>query len=72
MAVANTRLPVFRHAAAYLFLAAGAAGLALPFLPGIPLLLVGLKLLGPNHPITRGAILLFRRIRSRMSRTASS
>jgi uncharacterized protein YqgC (DUF456 family) len=36
---------------AYIFLLAGLAGLALPLFPGIPLLLVGLKLLGPEHPI---------------------
>jgi uncharacterized RDD family membrane protein YckC len=36
---------------AYIFLIAGVAGLALPILPGVPLLLVGLKLLGPKHPI---------------------
>jgi hypothetical protein len=36
---------------AYVFLAAGLASLALPILPGIPMLLVGLKLLEPKHPI---------------------
>jgi hypothetical protein len=37
----------------YICLAFGVAGLALPFLPGIPLLLLGLKLLGPEHPIRK-------------------
>jgi uncharacterized protein YqgC (DUF456 family) len=36
---------------AYTLLIAGVAGLALPILPGIPLLLVGLKLLGPKDPV---------------------
>lgn len=39
--------------AAYASLIAGVAGLALPFLPGIPLLILGLGLLGPDHPIRR-------------------
>ncbi len=38
---------------AYVMLAAGVAGIVLPILPGIPFLLVGIRLLGPNHPITR-------------------
>jgi uncharacterized membrane protein YbaN (DUF454 family) len=37
----------------YVCLVFGVAGLALPVLPGIPLLLLGLKLLGPEHPIRK-------------------
>jgi uncharacterized protein YqgC (DUF456 family) len=42
---------MFKRISAYVLLVAGIAGLAVPLLPGIPLLLVGLKLLGPEHPI---------------------
>jgi uncharacterized RDD family membrane protein YckC len=42
---------MFKRISAYVLLVAGLAGLAVPFLPGIPLLLVGLGLLGPEHPI---------------------
>jgi uncharacterized membrane protein YbaN (DUF454 family) len=45
----------------YACLVAGIAGLALPLLPGIPLLLIGLKLLGPDHPITRPTAKLVKR-----------
>jgi hypothetical protein len=37
----------------YLCLALGVVGLALPLLPGIPLLIVGVALLGPQHPVRR-------------------
>jgi uncharacterized membrane protein YbaN (DUF454 family) len=46
---------------AYVCLALGIAGLALPLLPGIPFLLVGFKLLGPHHPIVDPAARLLRR-----------
>jgi uncharacterized membrane protein YbaN (DUF454 family) len=36
---------------AYLCLALGLVGLALPLLPGIPLLIIGLASLGPEHPL---------------------
>lgn len=42
-----------KRIAAYLCLVVGAVGLALPLLPGIPLLIIGLTLLGPQHPIRR-------------------
>ena len=50
-----------KHIAAYVCLAMGIAGLALPLLPGIPFLLVGLKLLGPDHPVTRPLAQLIQR-----------
>ena len=43
----------WKSATGYLCLAAGVAGVLLPVIPGIPFLLVGLKLLGPNHPAIR-------------------
>jgi uncharacterized protein YqgC (DUF456 family) len=46
---------MLKRISAYVLLVAGVAGLALPFLPGIPLLLVGLGLLGPEHPIRKTA-----------------
>ncbi len=48
-----SRNPGARRFAAYACLAAGLAGLALPILPGIPLLVIGVSLLGPTHPIRR-------------------
>ena len=42
-----------KRISAYLCLAAGIAGLALPLLPGIPLLIIGLGLLGPDHPLRK-------------------
>jgi uncharacterized RDD family membrane protein YckC len=55
------RIPVMKLMAAYICLVAGTVGLAVPVLPGIPILLLGLKLLGPDHPLTRGVKRLFRR-----------
>src|SRR6185312_3669694 len=51
----STAIPgiVGKKIAAYFCLAVGLAGLALPLLPGIPLLIVGLALLGPEHQIRR-------------------
>lgn len=37
----------------YTFIAIGVAGICLPVLPGIPFLLIGMRLLGPDHWITR-------------------
>lgn len=44
---------IWKPIAAYVCLIAGIAGLALPLLPGIPLLIVGMALLAPEHPIRR-------------------
>ena len=44
---------VAKRIAAYLCLGAGVAGLVLPLIPGIPLLIIGVALLGPDHPIRR-------------------
>jgi uncharacterized protein YqgC (DUF456 family) len=49
--VVSTKRVMFKRISAYVLLIAGVAGLALPLLPGIPLLLIGLNLLGPEHPI---------------------
>ncbi|HEX5431999.1 MAG TPA: hypothetical protein VFW83_08540 [Bryobacteraceae bacterium] len=38
---------------AYACLLLGALGLFLPLLPGIPLLIVGVGLLEPDHPVRR-------------------
>ena len=46
--------------AGYAFVVAGLAGLALPILPGIPLLIIGVRLLGPGHPVTRRLVGLIR------------
>ena len=56
--------PVLKHIAAYICLVVGAAGLALPILPGVPALLLGFRLLGPDHRLTRGAVILWRHFRA--------
>ncbi|PYT08215.1 MAG: hypothetical protein DMF60_05285 [Acidobacteria bacterium] len=55
-----------KQIAGYVCLVLGVAGLALPFLPGIALLLVGMRLLGPDHPVTRPLRLLTQRFLSRL------
>ncbi len=42
-----------RVAAGFALIAFGIAGLVLPVIPGIPLLIAGLAVLGPQHPLTR-------------------
>ena len=44
---------VAKRLTAYVCLAIGVAGLALPILPGIPFLFAGLALLAPEHPIRK-------------------
>ena len=39
-----------REAAGFALLIAGLLGLLLPVMPGTPLLIAGVALLGPNHP----------------------
>jgi hypothetical protein len=51
-----------KRIAGYSCIILGVAGLAIPFLPGIPLLLIGLKLLNAEHLIAR-FVRLFRRWR---------
>ena len=46
MVIALMLAAAMKRIAAYLCLAVGAVGLALPLLPGIPLLIIGLTLLG--------------------------
>jgi len=47
------RNEITKRIAAYVCLALGVAGLALPLLPGIPLLILGVSLLGPTNPFKR-------------------
>jgi hypothetical protein len=56
-----------RRIAAYICLGVGVAGLVLPLLPGIPLLILGVSLLGPTNPIRR----LLARWNSRRARKSS-
>jgi uncharacterized membrane protein YbaN (DUF454 family) len=58
---------VFQRIAAYSCLVVGVAGIVLPVLPGIPLLFVGLKLLGPDHPITRPVLKFVRKFKRKYS-----
>ena len=42
-----------RNVSGIVLIAAGLAGLLLPIIPGVPLLLAGAALLGPHHKIVR-------------------
>ena len=44
---------LLRAAAGMLLISAGMVGMILPIIPGIPFLLAGLFLLGPDHPLAR-------------------
>lgn len=57
---------MLKRITAYICLIAGTAGLALPVLPGIPVLLLGFKLLGSDHRLTRGAVILWQGLRKRI------
>jgi uncharacterized protein YqgC (DUF456 family) len=46
-------MPSLQRVAAYSLLVAGVAGLVLPIIPGIPLLLIAIRLFGPDHFLTR-------------------
>ena len=54
---------VARQVAAYASLTLGVAGLALPILPGIPFLILGVSLLGRDHPIAKPIFRLIDRAR---------
>lgn len=42
-----------RVVAGVLLVAVGVLGLVLPIIPGVPLLIAGVALLGPEHPLVR-------------------
>ena len=50
-------------------LAIGVAGLVLPIIPGIPLLVAGAAVLGPRHPIVRPFSVRWRLWRKRRKTT---
>jgi uncharacterized membrane protein YbaN (DUF454 family) len=52
---------MLKRSTAYVCLAIGVAGVVLPLLPGVPFLLAGFKLLGPDHSLTRGLVRVFRK-----------
>lgn len=56
---------MLQRAGGYVLIVVGAAGLILPVIPGIPLLLIGMRLLGPDHWITRPVVGALRKVRSR-------
>jgi uncharacterized membrane protein YbaN (DUF454 family) len=41
----------------------GLLGLVLPVIPGVPLLMAGIVVLGPQHPVVRPVVGGFRRVR---------
>ena len=57
--------PALKHIAAVVCLVVGVIGLAVPVLPGFPSLLLGFKLLGRDHWLTRKATGLWQRFRAR-------
>lgn len=50
----------------------GLVGMVLPVLPGIPLLLAGVALLGTNHPWVRPFMVRFRLWRRKRARAAAT
>lgn len=42
-----------RHICGWALIVAGVMGLVLPVIPGLPLLIAGAALLGPDHPLVR-------------------
>ena len=48
----------------YFFIIAGVAGICLPIIPGVPFLLIGMRLLGPDHWITRPIVGLLKKARA--------
>jgi hypothetical protein len=52
-----------RSAAGVILVLVGLSGLVLPIIPGVPLLVAGVVLLGPQHPLVRPVVGGFRRLR---------
>jgi hypothetical protein len=48
--------------------AAGAAGTLLPIVPGLPILLAGIALIGSDHPMVRKMKASFQRWREKLRR----
>lgn len=53
----------FRTAVALLLMVVGLVGLLLPILPGLPLLVLGIAMLGLDHPLVRPVRRLIARLR---------
>ena len=63
-------MPLLRTASGLLLITVGAVGLALPIIPGIPLLLAGVAIMGRDHRLLRP---VFKRIDAwRQRRNAST
>jgi uncharacterized membrane protein YbaN (DUF454 family) len=54
-----------------LLIVVGLLGLVLPVIPGVPLLLAGVALLGQDHPLVRPALAWLRRRREAWRRVQS-
>lgn len=54
-----------RSVAGVLLVVVGLLGLVLPVIPGVPLLMAGVALLGRNHPLVRPALERFGRLREK-------
>ncbi len=62
----------FRIVAGVALFGLGLLGMVLPVLPGIPLLLAGVALLGTNHPWVRPFMVRFRLWRRKRARAAAT
>ena len=56
----RTLWPVFRQALGWLFILLGLVGLALPIVPQIPFLVIGIALVGRRHPVIRWVSVYFK------------
>jgi hypothetical protein len=52
-----------RSVGGVLLVVVGLLGLVLPVIPGVPLLMAGVAVLGPQHPVVRPLVGWFRRAR---------
>lgn len=63
--VRNPVMTRVREIVGVLLLVVGLVGLALPIIPGVPLLLAGVALTGKDHPFVRPVLDRLRRLRAR-------
>ena len=59
---------IFRKIAGAVVITIGLAGLILPIIPGVPLILLGVALIGTDSPLVRKGIRLVKRYKRRITR----